>query len=36
MGAKIVGCKSVFMKKEGISRVEEARFKACLVAKVYS
>jgi hypothetical protein len=35
-GAKIVGCKWIFKKKEGILGVEDARFKACLVAKGYS
>jgi hypothetical protein len=35
-GAKIVRCKWIFKKKEGIPGVEDARFKACLVAKGYS
>jgi hypothetical protein len=35
-GAKTVGCKWIFKKKEGIPGVENARFKACLVAKGYS
>ncbi|KAL6317680.1 hypothetical protein AAG906_030434 [Vitis piasezkii] len=33
---KIVGCKWVFKRKEGIPRVEDARFKAYLVAKGYT
>jgi hypothetical protein len=32
-GAKTVGCKWIFKKNEGIPGVEDARFKACLVAK---
>jgi hypothetical protein len=35
-GQKIVGCKWVFKKKKGIPRVENARFKAQLVAKGYT
>jgi hypothetical protein len=35
-GAKIVGCKWIFKKEEGIPSVEDARFKACLVANGYS
>jgi hypothetical protein len=35
-GAKTVGCKWIFKKKEGILGVEDARFKAWLVAKGYS
>ena len=35
-GQKIVGCKWVFKKKEGTTRVEAPRFKARLVAKGYS
>jgi hypothetical protein len=35
-GAKTVSCKWVFKKKEGIPRVEDARFKAYLVANGYS
>ena len=33
---KIVGCKWVFKRKKGIPRVEDARFKAYLVAKGYT
>jgi hypothetical protein len=35
-GAKPVGCKWIFKKKEGILGVEDARFKVRLVAKGYS
>jgi hypothetical protein len=35
-GAKTVGCKLIFKKKEGILGIEDARFKACFVAKGYS
>lgn len=35
-GQKIIGCKWVFKKKEGIPGVEAARFKARLVSKGYS
>ena len=31
--SKIVGCKWVFKRNEGIIGVEDARFKACLVDK---
>ena len=31
-GVKLVGCKWVFKKKEGIPRVESSRFKARLMA----
>lgn len=34
-GQKIVGCKWIFKKKEGIPGVETAKFKARLVAKGY-
>ena len=33
---KIVGCKWVFKRKEGIPRVENAKFKVRLVAKGYT
>ncbi|KAL5818746.1 hypothetical protein ACOSQ4_022588 [Xanthoceras sorbifolium] len=33
---KIIGCKCVFKKKEGIPGVEDARFKAQLVAKGFT
>ena len=33
---KIVGCKCIFKKKEGIPGVEEARYKARLIAKGFS
>ena len=32
----IVGCKWLFKRNEGIPRVKNARFKACLVAKGYT
>ena len=35
-GTKVVCCKWVFKRKEGIPRVEEARYKARFVAKGYS
>jgi hypothetical protein len=35
-GTKIVGCKWIFKKNEGIPSVEDARFKARLVANGYS
>ena len=35
-GQKIVSCKWVFKKKEGIPGTESVRYKARLVAKVYS
>ena len=35
-GQKIIGCKWVFKKKEGIPSVESIRYKARLVAKGYS
>ena len=35
-GKKVVRCKWVFKRKEGIPRVEEARYKARLVAKGYN
>ena len=35
-GQKIVGCKWVFMKKEGIPGVESVGYKARLVAKGYN
>jgi hypothetical protein len=35
-GAKIIGYKWIFKKKEGIPSIENARFKAHLVAKGYS
>jgi len=34
--ARTISCKWVFKKKEGILGVEDAKFKACLVAKGYS
>jgi hypothetical protein len=34
-GAKAIGCKWVFKKKEGIPRVEDARFKAHLVVNFF-
>ena len=36
MGWKIIGCKWVFKKKEGIPDTESVRYKARLVAKGYS
>lgn len=33
---KIIGCKCAFKKKKGISSIEDARYKARLVAKDYS
>ncbi|GJR53654.1 transposable element [Tanacetum coccineum] len=35
-GQKIVGCKWVFKKKEGITGIKYERFKACLVAKLFT
>ena len=35
-GIRIVGCKWVYRKKEGIPEVETTRFKARLVAKGFS
>jgi hypothetical protein len=35
-GTKTAGCKWIFKKNEGIPGVEDARFKARLVAKSYS
>ena len=35
-GQKIIGCKWVFKKKEGIPGVESVRYKVRLVAKGYS
>jgi hypothetical protein len=32
-GSKVVGCKWIFKKKKRIPKVEDARFKAYLVAK---
>lgn len=35
-GKRIIGCKWIFKRKEGIPGIEDAKYKACLVAKGYS
>lgn len=35
-GKRIISCKWIFKRKEGIPGIEDAKYKACLVAKGYS